>query len=247
MTKEVSLDELWNSAPSGESVFEPHQVSGLPEGARRYLEHAIAPGAKLASAVRLRMHGEIKLRGWFPFTAEEVIYWNRGFIRSASVSVHGLPIRGSDRILDGQGAMRWKLLGIPVLTASGPRMTRSAIGRLQGESVWLSSVLCGNDVVWTAQNSLHPHGRFAVRGEAAELDICLDNRGRVKTVKLPRWGNPEGGDFHFVDFGILAEEENTFDGYAIPTRIRAGWYFATGRFESEGEFFRAAIDDAKYR
>ena len=127
MTKEVSLDELWNSAPSGESVFEPHQVSGLPEGARRYLEHAIAPGAK-------------------PFRAEEVIYWNRGFIWSASVSVHGLPIRGSDRILDGQGAMRWKPLGIPVLTPSGPRMTRSAIGRLQGESAWLPSVLCSNDV-----------------------------------------------------------------------------------------------------
>ena len=248
MTKEVSLDELWNSAAPGERVFECKQVSGLPEAARRYLEHVIAPGTKLASAVRLRMHGEIKLRGWLPFTAEEVIHWDRGFIWAASVSVHGLPIRGSDRIVDGQGAMRWKLLGIiPVLTAAGPQITRSAVGRLQGESVWLPSVLCGTDVVWTAQDSLHPHSRFTVRGEPAALDLSLDDQGRVKTVKLPRWGNPEGGNYHYVDFGILAEEENTFAGYTIPTRLRAGWYFGTGRFESEGEFFRATIDDAKYR
>lgn len=87
----------------------------------------------------------------------------------------------------------------------------------------------------------------AVCGEAADLDLSIDRVGRVKDVKLARWGNPGGGDYRHVDFGVLAEEEKTFGGYTIPTRIRAGWYFGTDRFEHEGEFFRATIDDASYR
>jgi hypothetical protein len=59
-----SLDDLWSSAQPGARVFDPAKVSGLPEGVRLYLEHAIAAGTPLASAVRLRMHGEIKLKGW---------------------------------------------------------------------------------------------------------------------------------------------------------------------------------------
>ncbi|MEO6194953.1 MAG: DUF6544 family protein, partial [Thermoanaerobaculia bacterium] len=73
MNQESSLDDLWASAPPATGVFEPGQLAHLPEAARRYLERAIAPGTPLASAVRLRMHGEIKLKGWLPFTAEQVI------------------------------------------------------------------------------------------------------------------------------------------------------------------------------
>jgi len=248
MAKRVSPEELWNSTASNERIFEPDQVSGLPKGAQRYLGHAIAAGTKLAAAAHLRMHGEIKLRGWLPFTAEEVIQQDRGFIWAASVRWHGFHIRGSDNLLDGDGAMRWRLAGIiPVMTASGPNITRSAIGRFQGESVWLPSMLCRTDVLWTAQDALHPHCHFMVRGEVAEMDMVLDGLGRITTLTLPRWGNPDGSGYRNVDFGIIAEEERTFDGYTIPARVRAGWYIGTGRFESEGEFFRATIDEAEYQ
>ena len=73
--KIISPDELWNSAPSYERAFEPARLSELPEPARKYLEHAITPGTRFASAVRLQMHGEIKLKGWSSFSAEQVIRW----------------------------------------------------------------------------------------------------------------------------------------------------------------------------
>ena len=73
MTKSISLNTLWESATSSEFAFRSDRLSHLPEAARRYLEHAIAPGTKLASAVRLKMHGEIKLKKWIPFTVEQVI------------------------------------------------------------------------------------------------------------------------------------------------------------------------------
>lgn len=248
MTKQLSLDALWESAIYKDRPFCSNERSHLPEAARRYLEHAIAPGTAIASAVRLQMHGEIKLKSWIPFKAEQVICWEHGLIWSATAWMNGLPILGSDRLVDGAGAMQWKLLGIfPVMVASGADITRSGVGRLQAESVWLPSVFCNDDVSWTRMDSSHLHSSFVVQGERAELDFTIDKTGRLKTIKLPRWGNPEGAEFHYVDFGGIVESEGTFCGYTIPTHLRIGWYFGTERFESEGEFFRATIDDAIYR
>jgi len=248
MTEDLSVNELWDLASFGERSGGEADLSRLPEAARHYLGHAIAPGSQLARAVRLRMHGEIKLKRWFPFRAEQVIVWDRGFIWSATVRMFGMPVRGSDRLVDGEGSMRWRLFGIiPVMTVSGPDITRSAVGRVAAEVVWLPSVLCGNDVAWKALDSSHLRARFAVHGDLAELELVVDERGQLKSIKLPRWGNPDDGEFRYVDFGAVVEAENMFDGYTIPTRLRIGWNFGTDRFESEGEFFRATIDYATYR
>lgn len=211
-------------------------------------EHAIAPKTKLASAVRLRMHGELKLRGWLPFTAEQVICRKRGLIWRAAVRMNGLPIWGSDRLVDGAGAMRWKLLGLfPVMTASGPDITRSAVGRMQGELMWLPSVFCQSDVSWTALDAFRARASLTLQGESTELIGGMNERGRLENIKLMRWGNPSGAEYHYAKRGGVLEEEGTFSGYTIPTRLCGGWYFGTERFESEGEFFRATIDSAMYR
>jgi len=73
VAKELSPVELWNSTALGDRTIRSDKFSGLPEAARRYLGHAIAPGTVLASSVRLWMHGQIKLERWLPFVAEQVI------------------------------------------------------------------------------------------------------------------------------------------------------------------------------
>jgi uncharacterized protein DUF6920 len=248
MRREGSLDELWNAAQHGERVFDPAQLQTIPDEARRFLQHAIASGTPLATAVRLKMHGEIKLKGWLPFHAEQVISWKRGMIWRAAVRMHGISIRGGDTYLDGQGAMRWRLFGIiPVVNASGPDITKSAAGRVNIESIWIPSVLCDVETSWTALENSHFQARFTAHHETAEIDYATDENGRLQSVSMPRWGNPEGAKFHLVSCGGFVEQEATFDGYTIPTRMRVGWYFGTDRFEPEGEFFRVTIDEANYR
>ena len=74
----------------------------------------------------------------------------------AVVRMYGISIRGGDTFLDGEGALRWKLFGIlPIVNASGPGITRSAAGRVNIESIWLPSVLCGDDMLWTASDIYH--------------------------------------------------------------------------------------------
>ncbi|MEO9163802.1 MAG: DUF6544 family protein [Casimicrobiaceae bacterium] len=241
------LDALWNSAPRANETFDHAAATCLPMPVQRYLAHAIAPGTPLAYAVRLRMHGAIRLKRWRPFKAEQVIVRDRGMIWRANVKMSGMTIRGFDRFLDGAGAMRWKLCGLlPIIHASGPDITRSAAGRFAAETIWLPSLLCGRDVSWSADDPAVAHARFAVAGRAADLALTL-SRGSLQSVALPRWGNPDGGRFREIDFGAVIEQEATFGGYTIPVRMRVGWYFGTDRFDTMGKFLHATIDDAVYR
>jgi hypothetical protein len=248
VTRAPTLDELWDSAPAPGPAFSRARVARLPDAARCYLTHAIADGTPLAAAVRLRMHGEIKIRGWLPFSAEQVIVWTRGMVWRATIRMHGLPITGFDRIVDGEGAMRWRLLGlIPLVNASGPDIARSGTGRLAVEAIWLPSALCRDGVEWASREARHAAGRFTAQGHPLEIHLSVNDAGHVGSLRMERWGNPDGGAFRAHDFGGVVEEERTFSGYTVPSRLRAGWFFGSPEFESRGEFFRVTIDDATYR
>ena len=248
MGRRFSPDDLWNAAPAGDRVFNPENLSQVPEIVRRYLEHSIARRTPLARTVRLRMHGELKLRRWHQFEAEQVISWGCGMIWRASVRMHRLAITGSDTFIKGEGIMRWKLFGlIPLVNASGSEITRSAAGRINLESIWLPSALVPPGITWQVKALFQFHASFTAHGEAAEIDYMVTDNGRLMTVNMPRWGNPEGGKFRYENCGALVEEERRFGGYTIPSHVRVGWHFGTDRFESEGEFFRARIDDAAYK
>jgi hypothetical protein len=248
MNRRDEFDALWNSAQPSGRIFQPAILAGRPEAVRRYLTHAIAPGTPLASAVRLRMHGEIKLGGWASFAADEVICWNTGMLWRATVRVCGVPIRGSDSLLEGRGAMRWKLLGlIPVVNACGPDITRSAAGRVNAESLWLPSALCGDDVGWSSREPERIHASFTAHGENSRIDLKIDQNGVLKSTQMPRWGNFGGKEFREIDFGGFVEEEGQFGGYNVPVRLRIGWYPTGDGFEQGGEFFRVAIDSIEYR
>src|ERR1019366_3615036 len=98
MNRQSPLEELWNSAPSRDHVFYPQQLSALPAGARRYLEHPIVAGAPPASAA----------------------------------------------------------------------------GRVNIESVWLPSVLCGDVLSWTKSDTSRPHARFTAHNETADIEYVVD-------------------------------------------------------------------------
>lgn len=248
MRHDPSFDALWSAPAERGEPFDPERLSGLPEPARRYLTHAIAPGTRAASAVKLRMKGEIKLDAWCPFEAEEVIRWDRGFVWQARVRMHGLPITGSDRYVDGAGEMRWKLLGLlPVVTAAGPDVSRSALARVQDEAVWLPSVLVSPDVIWESGDDSHFGVTLRHPQHPAHVDLVIDETGRLVHLAMRRWGNPEGGPFHEGIFGGHVVAERTFEGFTVPSEVRLGWHVGTDRFASEGEFFRATVEDATYR
>ena len=249
MTVKSALNRLWESATPNPQVFDPDRLTHLPDPVQRYLNHSIAPGTPLASAVRLRMHGRIKLNTWSPFQAEQVIVWNQGMIWSATAWMKGLlPILGADSLINGCGRLEWKLLGlIPVMTADGDDITRSIIGRMQGESIWLPSVLANRDRPWRVLNDREIETPIHLLGETTGLRLRLGPQGQLEQIRFQRWGNPDETSYGDRLFSGVMDAETEVGGYRIPSQFSVGW----GQVESdnidETAFFQATLDRLSYR
>ena len=93
MTRERAVfEQRLALAPGG--GFHDGEVAMCDEPVRRYFHAAIATGAPLAKAVRLRMRGSIKLaKRWVPFRADELLAPLDGYRWPATVA--GGLLRGS--------------------------------------------------------------------------------------------------------------------------------------------------------
>ncbi len=260
MNTQKAMDELWETAPHTAAWFDARTVEALPLEAARFLMHVLAPGAPLSSACHIRMHGTIRVDGeggaWYPFEADQVVRWDRGFIWRARARMKGLPVTGYDRLVDGEGEMRWKLLGlIPIVTAEGPEITRSAAGRFHGEALWMPGVLLGEGVKFDIRDD-HLAIDIDRDGEVSRLLVSIDTRGAPQSFHYPRWGDPDKHGFRYEEFGGLIDEERTFHGVTVPSKLRLGWFMSDAderrepgpsRFTTAGEFIRIEIDDLTFR
>lgn len=239
----VQWDELerrLQAAPPA-AAFEPSAWDGLGEPVRRYLRAAIAEGTPLCAGARLRMHGSIRLGRWLPFRAEQVLAPTAGTVWSARVA--GV-ISGSDRYLDGCGAMDWRLFGrVPVMSASGDDVTRSAAGRVAGESIWVPTALVSDHSAALRSLDDDKVGVHLVVGpETIDVTHRIAEDGRLLASEFRRWGDPDRtGSFSWHRFGVEVTGWRSFGGVTIPHEGRAGWHIGTSRW-STGEFFRFAID-----
>ncbi len=219
-------------------MFGEREVAGLPDPARRYLLGAIAPGAPLTRAARLTMRGEIRLGArWLGYRAEEVLAPERGFVWSARVA--GV-ITGSDHVLDGEGGLDWRVLGlVPVVRASDPDVARSSAGRAGAEAVWLPTALLPSaGVRWRALDDHRASVGIRVGGVELDVTLTLGPDGRLRSVRFMRWGDPDAtGTFGPHPFGMDVLAHGRFGPFTIPVAGRAGWFHGTERFD-EGEFFR---------
>jgi len=78
-------------------------------------------------------------------------------------------------------------------------------------------------------------------GRPSAITLSIDPDGQLREVSLKRWGNQtESGEYNYIPFGVTLDEERTFAGFTIPSRLRAGWWFGTERY---AEFFRARIEN----
>lgn len=189
------------------------------------------------------MRGSIKLgKRWLPFRAHETLTPHRGFIWTARVAAL---IAGSDSLIEGEGKLDWKLLGlVHVAHAEGPDISRSAAGRAAAEAVWVpTALLPGFGVEWSTIDDTHATARFAVGDFDLELHFSFDDQGRVVSVVFDRWGDPHmTGTFANHPFGLEVTDHAALGGLTIPRAGRGGWFFGTDGW-AEGEFFRYRITE----
>jgi hypothetical protein len=229
-------------SPASGATFTDDEIAGLDEPVQRYFRAAIAPGTPLHRSVRLGMRGRIRLGLWLPFRACQVLAPLSGFVWRARVA--GV-ITGEDRVIDGAGAMDWRLFGRwPVMQASGDDVTRSSAQRAAAEAIWVpTAVLPRYGATWAAAGDDHIIGRYGEGLRAVEVHHRIDVEGRLRSSTFSRWGDPERtGAFGSHSFGSTAEAWRTIAGLTVPSRGSAGWFPGTERWVT-GEFFRYRLTD----
>lgn len=236
---------------SATAIFDPDETADLPSPARRYLLHAIQPATPLAGHVHLRMHGQMALKpggSMLPMHAVQVIAVPHGFVWSATVGPWWSRIVGYDAYESGNGEMQWKLWNIfPIVDASGPDISRSAAGRLAIESIFMpSALLPSQGASWEAVDDSTARVALTLADAEHVLDLTVDNDGRLIAVTMMRWGNQNAtGRYEMEPFGTFSiQEEKSFGGYTIPTRLSVGWRPGS---DDPFEFFFAEIDHMEFR
>lgn len=253
---DAELDRIWVElrdvgAGVAETPFDPAMVEELPDPARRFLLHAIAPGTVLAGAVELDMSGSIAMvpdEEPLSLEARQVLAPPHGFIWLAVAGGGLARIRGYDRYSDGQGEMRWELFGfVPVVRASGEGVTRSAAGRLGMEAVLVPATLIPGSpfapegLRWEEVDEHRARFHFPVGTEVVEATLEVDAEGRPLRIEALRWAEDaeEGREPGYEPFVVEMSGEFSWDGYTLPAFMEAGWRLGA---PDEFRFFGAELE-----
>lgn len=247
------IDDLWRALQSQPApILTKGPAADLPPPVLQYLERVLPAGGELAGSVELSMRGEIRLgpdKPWMPIEAGQLLTRAEGgaFVWRARAGKGLLRMRGADLYARGRGQTRFLLAGIvPVANATGPDVARSARGRLGAEAVLLPTMLLpGAGARWEAIDADSARVWVPVDGEEIAVRMFFLPGGGLKRVELDRWNNvPPAEGFQPIPFAVRVVDEARFDGYMIPSKIRAYWWYGT---DHQFSFFKATIVNARFR
>ena len=155
----------------------------------------------------LHQRGEIKVGRWQRFEADWVLAPPEGFIWAATTHLGPLFIRGFDRYTprvraDERGASS---AGSPFLSADGPDVDRSALGRLVGELCFVPAAALSPLVRWEHLDDRRSVACVDAGGRTHRVTLTVAASGRLERLDLLRWGNPDGREFREHTFTALMD------------------------------------------
>lgn len=234
--------------------FDPAMTAGLPEVARRYLAHAIAPGTPLSSVALLEMEGTFLLGDRdnyqsYAMKAREVLRAPAEFVWVPRLSSGLLTVSGSDGLAAGTAWTRFFAAGtVPVAAVeTSPDTVRSAAFRGAAEAaLWLPATLLPERGASWEQVGANK-ARVTLNGGAhpVMLELTLEPSGAVREVVGQRWSNANKDKvFRLQPFGGTISAHRRFGGFTIPSEVAMGNHYGTADFLP---FFQARITGASYR
>ena len=242
--------QLAGAAVAPNARFDLPMLNGLPEIARRYFIHAIAPGTPLRTTVRLRMTGEFLLGDarkfqTYAMNADQMLSPPDQFVWMPTMRSGIIDISGSDALVSGKAWTRFWMNGlVRVVDAGGTAdMVRSALSRSAMEAIWApASLLPDRGVRWEQIGADTARLTFATGIEP--VDILLGPDGAVRQVVTMRWSDVNPATrFQLQPFGGTVEGEATFGGFTIPSKVSIGNHFGTPNYLP---FFQAELVEVEF-
>ncbi|MCB1883467.1 MAG: hypothetical protein KDG89_05640 [Geminicoccaceae bacterium] len=236
-------------APKAEPArFDPRMVLNLPDPARRYFLHSIAPGTPLRRVAEIETVGAIGLGtkekpNYLPMRASQILAAPHGFVWRVQAELGMMRLSGFDAYAEGRGQTRfWLLNTVPVARAGGGAdFARSAAARGIAEALFWTpaALLPGPGIAWEPASADTARLRVDHLGERFAVDLTVAGDGRPRSLVLQRWSreNRERA-WRFQPFGGTVEATGGVDGYRVATRVEGGNHFGTKDYFP---FYRASV------
>jgi len=254
----AQMRAVWQALEAGAeaapAAYDPSMVADMPEVARRYFAHAIAPGTPLHRVVRLEMAGTFILGGnEMPMRARQILSLpGRGFVWDAEMGSGLMRFAGSDGYhAPGEGGeqswTKFWLRGLVPLARIGdnPDHARAAAARAMLEAVWAPAALLPQfGARWVQTGPDSAEISFDDAREPGPMHVTLDASGAPHEVWAQRWtdANPEK-TYRLQPFGGRMLESGSFEGFTVPVRVELGNMWGTDAY---APFFRATVSAARF-
>jgi hypothetical protein len=237
-----------NAARGTRARFDPSMISQLPEPARRYFGHVIAPGARISSTAVITMEGDLSLGtrqkpNYQPMHARQLLSLPDGLVWRVQMGSGIMRAAGSDGMIGNRSWTRFWLLNlIPVARVGhNPDHLRSSFGRVVAEAaIWSPAALLPRPgIVWSAVDADTARATVTHAGMTQEVDIRVNAEGQPVWIKIERWSNANPqGEFRLQPFGGEVSDYRRIDGHTLPFRVDGGNFFGT---EDYFPFYRARV------
>ncbi len=237
LTLTVSLT-IWGKGSEMEKSQRNIQASDLerlPEPVQRFMEYSQVVGTPYINNVRIKQTGLIKMdpdKPWTPFTATQEFHIpSASFVWKATMKMAPfVRVTGCDRLQNGVGNMRIKLLGfIPIVNARGPEMDQGAMTRYLSEAIWFPQSFLDSHITWEAIDSLSAKGILTIDDKSVEGIFQFEESGRLRTFSCDRY-HIKGDEKQLLPWYITLDAYEERQGLLLATKGKAIWDYSSGEF-----------------
>jgi len=234
----IITSTIWgrgNQMETSQRIIEASDLAGLPDPVKRFMEYSQVVGTPYIQKARIKQTGLFKMapdKPWMPFTAEqEYDILSASFVWKVDMKMAPfIHITGGDRLENGAGNMRIKLLGfIPVVNAKGPEIDQGAMTRYLSETIWFPQAFLDSHITWEAIDSVSAKAIFTIQEKSVEGIFHFDNEGRVTFFECERYST-EGKEVVLRTWHTPIDEYGEMNGLQLGIRGRAIWKLPRGDY-----------------
>jgi hypothetical protein len=220
--------------------FDAASLDALPAPVARYLRAVLRDGQPIPRHVRIDWDGEFNMGRpgndrWVPFSArQDFVPGAPGFVWEARMRAAGLPVRVRDGLVDGEGSMLGRVLGLYTVVerSGGEAMAVAALQRLLGEAIWLpAALLPAAGVQWQAIDERRARATLAAGAARATLEFRFGADGLVESVHAESRTYDDGRSppsQHPWQARVLRYGE--VDGATVPVEAVVEWLLPGGAY-----------------
>lgn len=218
-------------------VYNPDELTGLPEPVQRYFRTVLKEGQPMVTAVRVEHAGTFNMSEtgdqWRPFVSTQRVITRRpGFDWEGRIAMMpGLTVFVHDAYIAGEGILHASLLGLVSLVnlRGTPEVAQGELMRFLAEAAWYpTALLPSQGVQWQAVD--HTSARATISDGLTSLTMlfCFDGNGLIRSVRAEARGRTVAGEVIPTPWEGRWSAYELRDGMRIPLEGEVAWMLPEG-------------------